>query len=352
MRDTLLAVAALSVSSCADPIASERLERRIEPSAARVQWSPPTWTTTILGTLPGKSNSVAHDISDNGVIVGEATTSTGALPLPFRGTQAAGLVALPMPGGVAGAVQGRALAISDNGLYIAGNAKLSDGRTTPLRWTLGSVVTFTMIGCPLSSDYWEGGTGWGVNNAGTVVGSSAGGAWSWTLGTTCPSPVDVVGTTMSYALDINDIGTIVGFGFTPSAGFFKSISFAKPLSPLPGHQEASAHAVDDANGVVGRSDGPGPVYTAVYWNTSLAAPIPLGPAEPVAYLAMSDQGRIVWPTTTGGMTLRGTTTHALAISPRGVNKCGDIVGASRRGLAVLMKKTTCDLRRAQPPRTP
>ncbi|MGQ0641874.1 MAG: hypothetical protein ACT4P6_14080 [Gemmatimonadaceae bacterium] len=59
-------------------------------------------------------------------------------------------------------------------------------------------------------------------------------------------------------------------------------------------------------------------------------------------VAVSDKGRIVWSTQTGGMSRKGTTTWALNIFPHGVNTCGDIVGMSTTRVAVRMKKLVCD----------
>lgn len=332
----------LAVAACSEPTESTLPAALNIPPAAEVhaqQGPSPTWTKIVLGPLPGSTFSVARDISDNGVVVGEST-SPGQLP--FYWSQAGGMKQLAVP---IHAIKGVAQAISDNGAYATGHVELGDGRKVPVRWrwSLG-VSIVTLIGC--HSDPGFDGTGHGVNNAGTVVGSTNGAAWSWALGTSCSSPVVVQGITMTSALDINDLGTIVGLGWSPYRGFIKTSSYSAQLQPRPGHYSSSADAVDDANLVAGRSLIVNGVDSTVYWTGTQGPPaLVLGPNNNLSRVSVSDKGRYVWSVTTNGlyagMSRKGTTTWALSIWPNGVNACGDIVG-SENGLAVLMKKVVCD----------
>jgi probable HAF family extracellular repeat protein len=322
-------------------VATRRAVLPDAPAAdVRSQGSPQTWTTTVLGTLPGHVFSIAYDISDNGTVVGYSQSSTSGL-LPFYWTQAGGMKQLAVP---IHASEGVARAISDNGAYVTGEVKLGDGRLVPARWRWsGGKSVVALIGCHSGRGY--SGSGLGVNNAGTVVGSANSAAWSWPLGSSCGSPITIQGTPMSHAYGINDLGTIVGAGWSPRRGFVKTVSLAAQLQPSPGDGAAWAHAVNDANEVVGRSNtGTSGAHGApVYWNAGAGPPaLVLAPSFFLyGFVQLSDKGRIVWQTATGGMSRKGTTTWALSIWPNGVNACGDIVGMSTNG-AVRMKKLACD----------
>ena len=243
------------------------------------------------------------------------------------------------------ALKPRSATACSNGAYATGHVELGDGRIVPVRWkwSLG-VSIVTLIGCHSAPGF--NGTGHAVNNAGTVVGSTNGAAWSWALGTSCSSPVVVQGITMKGALDINDLGTIVGYGWSPYRGFIKTTSYSAQLQPRPGHYSSIADAVDDANLVAGRSLIVNGVDSTVYWTGTQGPPaLVLGPNNNMSYVSLSDKGRFAWSVTTSGattgMSRKGTTTWALSIWTHGVNGCGDIVG-SENGLAVLMKKVVCD----------
>ncbi|MGQ0641872.1 MAG: hypothetical protein ACT4P6_14070 [Gemmatimonadaceae bacterium] len=334
------------LSACDEPTAATRRAVLSDAYTADVgpQGSPPTWTTTALGTLPGTNFSIAHDVSDNGVVVGQSY-SPGQLP--FYWTQAGGMKQLALP---LSASAGVATATSDNGAYLTGAVILGSGKTVPARWgwSRGGSSVVTLIGCHSASGY--GGSGWGVNNAGTVVGSSNSAAWSWPLGSSCGSPIVVQDKTMVDAYGINDLGTIVGAGWIEiggwsfKRGFLKTVSIGAYLQPAPGHSESWAHAVNDANEVVGASNASSSFGAPVYWNASAGPPaLVLAPnASLYGRVAISDKGRIVWQTATGGMSRKGTTTWALNIFPHGVNTCGDIVGMSTTSVAVRMKKLVCD----------
>ena len=326
------------LSACDEPTVATR--RAVLPNAdaadVRAQGSPPTWTTTILGTLPGHLNSIAYDISDNGIVVGQSSGPN----LPFYWTQSGGMVQLYLP---SSAIEGVARAISDNGAFVTGWVKLVDGQKVPVRWRWsGRTSVIDLIGCRSGPGY--SGSGWGVNNVGTVVGSSNGAAWLWLLGSSCGSPVVVAGTTMSDANGINNSGLIVGRGWSPKRGFVYAGIVSAPLQPASGDSESWAHAISNANLVVGTSSTSGGFGSPVYWTASGVPPaLVLAPSNWLfGFVAVSDKSRIVWQTATGGMSRKGTTTWALAIWPHGVNACGDIVGQNTNGVAVRMEKLVCD----------
>lgn len=326
--------------ACDEPtVATRRAVLTDAHADVRPQASPPTWTTTVLGALPGNNFSIAYDISDNGTVVGHSQATSSAV-LPFYWTQAGGMKQLALP---ISASAGEARAISDNGAYVTGMVKLADGRKVPARWRWSDGNSLVaLIGC--HSDRGYSGSGWGVNNAGTVVGASNGAAWSWPVGSSCGSPIIIQGKAMSHAYGINDLGTIAGVGWSPRRGYVKTASLAAQLQPGPGDSETWAHAVSDANEVVGTTNTTGAFGAPAYWNASAGPPaLVLAPNNWLyGFVAVSDKGRIVWSTFTGGVSRRGTTTWALNMFPNGVNACGDIAGMSNLGVAVRMKKLVCD----------
>ncbi|MHB8763755.1 MAG: hypothetical protein ACYDA8_05365 [Deferrisomatales bacterium] len=96
----------------------------------------PTTLQTLAGAPTGFS--AAHDVNNNGRIVGQAENAAGAvMPVIWElnpANQAPGgpISALPVP---VGTVSGAAYSINDAGL-IAGEAKLADGTFRPLVWTV------------------------------------------------------------------------------------------------------------------------------------------------------------------------------------------------------------------------
>ncbi|MGQ0641877.1 MAG: hypothetical protein ACT4P6_14095 [Gemmatimonadaceae bacterium] len=333
------------LSACGEPTVASRRAVLSDAHTAVVgpQASPPTWTTTVLGALPGNNFSIAYDISDTGIVVGQSQQSSSVL-LPFYWIQAGGMKQLAVPIHATSAV---ARAISDNGAYITGSVTLGDGRKVPARWRWsGGNSVVTLIGCASSSGY--SGSGWGVNDVGTVVGASNGAAWRWLFGSNCSSPIVIDGVTMSDANGINNLGLIVGRGWSPRRGYIYAGSpqLNKQFLPASGHSESWAHAISDAHPklTVGTSSVSSGFGSPVYWNASGVPPaLVLAPSNWLyGFVAVSDKWRIVWSTQTGGMSRKGTTTWALNIFPHGVNACGDIVGKSTNAVAVLMKKLVCD----------
>lgn len=331
---------AVIFTACDEPtVATRRISLPGADAAdVRAQGSGPTWNTTVLGTLPGNAFSIAYDISDTGIVVGQSQGGSAPI-LPFYWTQAGGMKQLALP---IHASAGVARAISDNGAYVTGSVLLGDGRVVPARWrwSAGNSVV-ALIGCHSAPGY--SGSGWGVNNVGTVVGASNGAAWKWIVGSSCGSPIVIDGVAMSHANGINNLALVVGRGGSPKRGYVYTGSNDAFLLPASGDSESWAHAVNNAHLIVGTSTVSSGFGAPVYWTASGAPPaLVLAPSNWLyGFVAVNDKGRIVWSTSTGGMSRKGTTTWALSIWPNGVNLCGDIAGYSNSG-AVRMKKLVCD----------
>jgi hypothetical protein len=331
-------LAALALAGCATlptgphPAASEPAGESI---SAQGFVPLPLWTKQVVGTLPANTHSQGWDVSDNGIVVGETVTLPNGTDIkPFYWTQSGGIRQLPLP---VGATAGRAYAISDNGLYAAGNAIHTGGLTVPVRWSLAGPTVAILQRCGGSLI----GTGTAVNDAGVVVGNTGSVAAIWPTARSCQTSIVVQGTMMTQARGLNDLGTVVGLGFQPRRGFHRSATLAGKLLPLSADSWSEGHAVNDVNLVVGRSWRTG-VYTAVSWSNVGQPAVVLGALHSAGHVAISDRQRAVWGAPNGtALTRKGTTTTGLNLFPHGVNACGDIVG-TESGLAVLYQKRYCD----------
>lgn len=162
---------------------------------------------TTLGTLGG-SNSYAYGISDAGEVVGSALLTNDQTMHAFRWNGGA-LVDL----GTLGGTMSQAYAIN-NRRQITGMAETATGQPHAFRITLdasGGIAQKTDLG-----DLGNGGScGYGINDAGTVVGASDGRAFLWNG----RSMIDLntrinanSGWQLAAATAINRRGDIVGYG--------------------------------------------------------------------------------------------------------------------------------------------
>ncbi|MFN4032821.1 MAG: hypothetical protein ACK4ME_04260 [Fimbriimonadales bacterium] len=82
-----------------------------------------------LGTLGG-SYSTAYSVSDNGIVVGQASDNLGGLRA-FRWTYTAGMESL----GTLGGSRSSAIGVSHDGSVVVGSAENASGQPRPFRWT-------------------------------------------------------------------------------------------------------------------------------------------------------------------------------------------------------------------------
>src|SRR5688572_16986772 len=87
----------LAIASCSEPTETALpAPLRVQPAAeVRAQQGPPTWTTKALGALPGNNFSIAYDISDTGIVVGQSHGGSAPV-LPFFWTKAGGMKQLAL----------------------------------------------------------------------------------------------------------------------------------------------------------------------------------------------------------------------------------------------------------------
>jgi probable HAF family extracellular repeat protein len=168
--------------------------------------SPEGWDIQTLGTLPGDLFSSAHDINDDGTIVG-VSGQPGGISSGFLWTAEAGMSRLP---GLGGNVTD-AFAVNDSG-DVAGVSTDAAGTRHAVRWRANAGWTVedlgTLGGCCS--------VGHGINTFGDVVGVSTLGKRSGTEHGFLARPgavmMDLAAQGQSWARDLNDFGAVVGGG--------------------------------------------------------------------------------------------------------------------------------------------
>jgi probable HAF family extracellular repeat protein len=165
------------------------------------------WAMQTLGTLPGDTFSTAHDVNDNGVIVGLSGRGTGEIASGFLWTAATGMSPLP---GLGGQLT-YALAVN-NSADVAGLSTDTAGTRRAVRWrsSAGWAVEDlgTLGGCCSE--------GYGLNSFGEVVGVSNLGKRSSMQHGFLARPgavmMDLAAQGQSWARDLNDFGAVIGGG--------------------------------------------------------------------------------------------------------------------------------------------
>ena len=165
------------------------------------------WAVQTLGTLPGDTFSSAHDVNDDGVIVGLSGRGTGEIASGFLWTAATGMSPLA---GLGGQLT-YALAVNNSG-DVTGLSTNPSGTRHAVRWRAAAGWTVedlgTLGGCCSES--------YGINTFGDVVGVSNLGKRSGTQHGFLARPggimMDLAAQGQSWARDLNDFGTVVGGG--------------------------------------------------------------------------------------------------------------------------------------------
>ena len=163
------------------------------------------WVIEDLGTVGNDMSSSAHDVNDEGTIVGVSEAGNG-VGRGFMKPLGLPMVALPGLGG-----DTHALAISNNG-DVAGVSTDSSGNVHAVRWRFNMGVAElddlgTLGGCCSA--------GFGINAAGDVVGFSSVGKRQGTQRAFIAAPTAAMvalggARGQSAARDLNDHGVVVG----------------------------------------------------------------------------------------------------------------------------------------------
>jgi probable HAF family extracellular repeat protein len=209
-----------------------------------------TWyTVTDLGALPGDSDSIATGLNNQGDVVGWSTGPSG-----YRGfvyTAVGGMVPLP---GLADRPRAFPRDINDVGDIVGTADKGGVDLGHAVRWRNGVPLDLgTLPIGPYSA-------GWGINNAGDVVGSS----WTQVNGinlehafiyTDGTGMVDLApGGSDAYAHDINDAGQVTGYRIVGGYHAFRWQGGAfQDLGVLPGMAHSFGFAIEPGGAVAGSS---------------------------------------------------------------------------------------------------
>ncbi len=192
------------------------------------------WTaaggTQDLGTLGGNS-SIALDINDQGLVVGDSTTSTGNTDC-FAWSESIGhLVDLGTLGGSSCVAQ----AVNNNGL-IVGYSRTADGTFHAFTAT----VTGGLSELPDLGGYFASASA--VNDSGQVIGyamtpDNAAHAISWTAGGDLIDLNPSAGQYSSGARGINSSGQVVGYAQSadqdPNSGYYPTFATLWTVVPEP-----------------------------------------------------------------------------------------------------------------------
>jgi probable HAF family extracellular repeat protein len=167
------------------------------------------WTIQDLGALPGDTYSFAHDVNDEGDVVGSSSTGASGASRGFLWTAATGMLPLSSLGG-----ETYALAIN-NGGDVAGLSTDASGNRHAVRWRSATNWTLedlgTLGGCCSE--------GYGITGAGDVVGVSnvsqrlSGSQHAFLANAAGMMDIGALRGD-SWARDMNDFGVVVGGGST------------------------------------------------------------------------------------------------------------------------------------------
>ncbi|MET0982395.1 MAG: PKD domain-containing protein [Telluria sp.] len=226
-----------------------------------------------LGTLGGPVATVAA-LNDAGQVAGTSSISArGNETQAFRWSKETGMISLAPPGAASSAASD----INRRG-WVTGSVRFPNGWGQAFRWTprTGMVVRGALD---------NGSYGAALNDAGTVVGESAGRnseprvAVAWP-GTT-PLALETFGTSYSAASDINNAGQVVGYGVSPHSG-----EIALLWAPhkgvldlgLPRSNSSLAQKINERGLVIGTTRAYGGATRGFVWSRE-DGPLILGTAD-------------------------------------------------------------------------
>ncbi|MFC5459656.1 PKD domain-containing protein [Massilia niabensis] len=226
-----------------------------------------------LGTLGGPVATIAA-LNDAGQVAGTSSISSiGNEAHAFLWSRETGMIRLAPPG----AASSGASDINRRG-WVTGSVRFPNGWGQAFRWTpRGGMVVRGALD--------NGAYGAALNDAGTVVGESAGRnseprlAVAWP-GTT-PLALETFGTSYSAASDINNAGQVVGHGVSPHSG-----EIALLWAPhkgvldlgLPRANSSLARKINEKGLVIGSTRAYGGANKGFIWSRE-NGPLILGPAD-------------------------------------------------------------------------
>ncbi len=288
-RFAVAIIASLSIMACTQ---SESItEPGLQIAAARPV-SGPVYVAQEVGFLPGDVRSTAYGVNDLGYVVGMSLPPNSANPWHPRAFLRAGSNMVELSArGFGKAVSGGSI------VYVAGESFLEEN--IPTRWTYdpatGSVTEEILATSGRVSD---------VNDAGTVIGASAGRVTLWEVGGNTISIPPVSGFTSCRGKGINNAGhyTMSCSGNSMTA-FLIANGNTIELIPAPGHTMSFAGAVSERIGNLGggtrhrRFERRAGIYVDAGWN--IGDSLQSGPSRKWVYKLVRSI-RSEWPGNSSG----------------------------------------------------
>lgn len=201
-------------------------------------------TTTSLGTLGGAQSS-AYGVNTAGTVVGYATNSVNGTfrPFVYSGGTMTNL------GSLGGSGEGIAYDINDSGV-IVGYSKNASGYSTAFSYVNGTMTSLGQLNSGRNS------VANAINASGTIVGFAVNGpighqeavifngAGSITSLNTLVDPTSAGFSYLTQALDINDLGQIVGYGVPIGGSLSAQQAFLlTPIASAPVPEPATYAAI-------------------------------------------------------------------------------------------------------------
>ncbi|MCE5341072.1 MAG: DUF3466 family protein [Planctomycetaceae bacterium] len=189
-----------------------------------------------LGSLTTGGASYAYSINNDGVIVGRAQTASGTtIACLFDNTGSGSNTNL---GALAGYSDSYAYSINDSGQIVGWSQNSS---------TDTSACSFTTSAGSVASIKSGNGMAIAINNAGITVGRYDNKAYNFTTDAQ-------LSTKDSYALSINNTGTVVGIEADTGGNYFACI-FNSGGNITLSDLESFAYSINDAGKIVGSNEG-------------------------------------------------------------------------------------------------
>jgi probable HAF family extracellular repeat protein len=186
-------------------------------ASSAVTWSGPLVAPVTLPAAAGQLDATAFFINDAGEIVGELTDATGIHAALWRPNVAGAYVDVPLllPASTELSGDSSALAINTNGV-IVGEATDTSGNVHATRWTPGPSNVYTLADLGATDG---GSSAVGINDSGRTVGhafataNATPTARTWAAGSSAGTALDAaLGSSQAYA--INATNRVVGMSGT------------------------------------------------------------------------------------------------------------------------------------------
>lgn len=282
--------------------------------SARIHASPPQYTVTVLGNLPGGPGSAAYGINDSGQVAGSSNTAAtqfgSSIPhaVVWNGTTPTDI------GGFFGGRRSFAYGISDSGGAV-GYSIVSNNPSVYDAFRIGPGYSGSLGRIDGSGGSSAGSINmaYGINDSGQVAGfastpgQAALHAVRWTGGT--PTDLGTLGGTSSEGTGINASGQVVGSSQITGNSAYRAVVWngttPTSLGTLGGTTSSRGSGINASGQVAGWSNYPGGAaynYHAVVWNGTTPTDLGTLGGDSSKAMSINDSGDVVGMSATTGNT--------------------------------------------------